>query len=220
MKKSRNTIDPVQADVIWSAACAAYRLNNGYAKMTDMIGDQVARYANKDIVRQCIDDPTLITDADREQAKQCRKHMASSVTMKALKIQLQEWDKVVARVCEQDEINTSYDLAVISAMPHSYAQHLAKEEISARLARCDDSHIGNIGNKVELTVEVVQNNYSKKFDTWFVSGITLDNHAVFFAHRESLKSNSVINIRGTVKRLVDRATQLNRVKVVGEKENG
>lgn len=216
MKKNHDTIDAIDADLLWSAACTAYRLNNGYLKQPEMIGDQVIRPTNREIVKIALYDHSLITDADREQAEQCRKHMASSVTMKALKIQLQEWDKVVARVCEQDEINTSYDLAVIAAMPHSYAQHLAKEEISARLARCEDTHVGQLGNKVELTVEVVRNNYSTKFDTWFVSGITLDNHAVFFAYRESLKSNSVINIRGTVKRLVDRATQLNRVKVVGE----
>ena len=217
MKKSQPHLrNPVKADLIWAAACAAYRLNNGYAKVADMIGDQVIRSANKDVVRQCIDDTTLITDADREQAEQCRRHMASSVTMRALKTELQEWDKVVARICGQDEVNTGYDLAVISAMPHSYANYLAKEAVSARLVRCEDDHVGKLGDKVELAIEIVQNNYSTKFDTWFVSGITLDNHAVFFAYRESLKSNLVINIRGTVKRLVDRATQLNRVKIVGE----
>jgi hypothetical protein len=98
-------------------------------------------------------------------------------------------------------------------MPHSYVKQLKKESVDARLAGCAGL-IGKPGDKVELAIEVVRNNYSAKYNTWFVSAVTTDDHAVFFAYREEIRPESTLNIRGTVKRHADSATQLNRVKIV------
>ena len=215
MKKVRDTIDAVDAGLLWSAACTAYRLNNGYLKEPETIGDQVVRPTNREIVRRALTNPGLITDADRELAEQCRKHMATSVTMQALRSELGEWAKITAKVCALDTVTSNYDLSVITAMPYSYIKQLKKESVDARLARCQGT-LGKVGDKVNLTVEVVRNNYSAKFNTWFVSAITNDNYAVYFAYREQLSADSNINIRGTIKRHNDRSTQLNRVKLVEE----
>jgi hypothetical protein len=208
----------VDADLVWSAACTAYRINGGYLKEPEVIGDQVVRPTNRELVRRCLENLSLITDVDREQARDCRRYMAGAVTMQALRTELGEWAKITARVCDLDTVTSNYDLSVITAMPQSYVKQLKKESVDARLARCDQAHAGQLGDKVELTVEILRNNYSAKYNTWFVSGITDDNQAVFFAYREELKSDQNLKIRGTVKRLVDRATQLNRVKIVGDKE--
>lgn len=213
MRKTRDTIDTVNADLAWSAACTAYRLNSGYLKEPEVVGDQVVRPTNRELVRRALADSAMITDADRELAQQCRRHMATAVTMQALKTELGEWAKITARVCELDTITSNYDLSVITAMPQSYAKQLKKESVDARLARCDQAHVGQLGDKVELVVEILRNNYSAKYNTWFVSGITHNNQAVYFAYREELKSDQTLKIRGTVKRLVERATQLNRVKI-------
>jgi hypothetical protein len=215
-KKTHDTIDAIAADLLWTAACTAYRLNGGYLKQPEVIGDQVIRPTNREIVHQALADPKLITDADRELARNCRRYMAASVTMQALRTELGEWSKITARVCELDAITSMYDLSVITAMPQSYAKQLKKESVDARLARCDQAHAGQLGDKVELVVEILRNNYSAKYNTWFVSGIAENNCQVFFAYREELKSDQTLKIRGTVKRLVDRATQLNRVKVMEE----
>jgi hypothetical protein len=84
--------------------------------------------------------------------------------------------------------------------------------VDSRLAGCNGL-IGEPGDKVELAIEVVRNNYSAKYNTWFVSAVTTDNHALFFAYREEIRPESTLNIRGTVKRHTDSATQLNRVKL-------
>ena len=216
MKKTRDTMPAVDADLVWSAACTAYRLNSGYFKEPEIIGNQVVRPTNRELVRRCLDNLSLMTDADREQALQCRQQLASAVTLQALKAELSEWARITARVCGLDTITSNYDLSVITAMPQSYAKTLKKESVDARLARCNEDHVGKLKDKVELVVEILRNNYSAKYNTWFVSGITDDNQAVFFAYREELKSDKTLKIRGTVKRLVDRATQLNRVKVIKE----
>ena len=215
MKKNHDTIDAIDADLLWSAACTAYRLNRGYLKQPEVIGDQVIRPTNRDLVRRALDEVSLITDADRELARECRRYMATSVTLQALKTELGEWSKITAKVCEQTTITSNYDLSVITAMPHSYAKALKKESIDARLAGCEGT-LGKVGDKVDLSVEIVRNQYSAKFNTWFVSAITQDNYAVYFAYREEIRPDSNLDIRGTVKRHNDRATQLNRVKIVGE----
>ena len=217
MKKTRDAINAVNADLLWSAACTAYRINGGYLKSPETIGDQVVRPTNREVVRRALDNPELITDADRDMAQQCRRHMATSVTMQALKTELGEWARITARVCGLDTITSNYDLSVITAMPQSYVKQLKKESVDARLARCQGT-VGKLGDKVELAVEVVRSNYSAKFNTWFVSAITTDNYSVYFAYREEIKSETHVKIRGTVKRHNDRSTQLNRVKIVGDKE--
>jgi hypothetical protein len=215
--KNRDRIDAVDADLLWSAACTAYRLNEGYLKQPDMIGDQVIRPANREVVRRVLENTSMITDADREQAQQMRRFMSASVTLQALRTELSEWAKITAKVCELDTVDSNYALSVITAMPHSYAKTLKKESVDARLARCQNT-IGKLGDKVELSVEIVRNNYSAKFNTWFVSAITDDNYAVFFAYRENIQTETHVTIRGTVKRHADRSTQLNRVKVIETKE--
>ena len=211
-KKSRDHMEPVSADLAWSAACAAYRINGGYFKEPETVGDQVIRHTNRAVVRQALDNPSLIHDVDRELAQNCRQHLSTSVTMQALKSELGEWARITARVCGLDTVDSMYDLSVITAMPHSYAKTLRKESVDARLARCDQL-TEKLGDKVELAVEVVRNNYSAKYNTWFVSAVTQDNQAVYFAYREEVPSETLAKIRGTVKRHTDRSTQLNRVKL-------
>jgi hypothetical protein len=214
-KKVRDTMDAVDADLVWSAACTAYRINGGYLKEPETIGDQVIRQTNREIVRQALANTEMITDADRELARNCRRHMTTSVTMQALKSELGEWAKITAKVCSLDTIDSMYDFSVITAMPQSYVKQLRKESVDARLARCQGT-VGKLGDKVELAVEIVRSNYSANFNTWFVSAITKDNYSVYFAYREEIKSETHATIRGTVKRHNDQATQLNRVKIVGE----
>ena len=218
MRKTRDTIAAVDADLMWAAACTAYRLNNGYYKQPELVGDQVVRPTNRDLVEQALANAVLITDADRAMGADCRRHLASSVTMQALRTELNEWAKVTARVCSLDTITSRYDMAVITAMPHSYARQLRKESVDARLARCNEGAVGNIGVKIDLNIEVVRSNYSEKFNTWFVSAITDTNYSVFFSYRESIEPETHVAIRGTVKRHNDRSTQLNRVKVLGDKQ--
>jgi len=217
MKKTRDQMPAIDANLLWAAACTAYRLNSGYLKQPEVIGDQVVRPTNREIVRRALTEQSLITDADRDMAQQCRRNMATAVTMQALRSELGEWAKITARVCGLDTVTSMYDLSVITAMPQSYIKQLKKESVDARLVRCEGT-VGKLGDKVELTVEIVRSNYSAKFNTWFVSAITTDNYSVYFAYREEIKSETHATIRGTVKRHNDRSTQLNRVKIVGDKE--
>ena len=209
-------IDAVEAGLAWSAAFAAYRINGGYFKQPVLNEEgKIVKPTNREVAQVARYDASMITDSDRESAKKARQYMASVTTMNALKGELNEWGQISAKVCAQDKITSQYDLAVITAMPHSYTNSLKREEVDARLRKCD-GHIGKVGDKLEVPVEIIRHNYSAKFNTWFIAGITQNNQAVHFAYREAIDPNRKIVIRGTVKRHTDSSTQLNRVKLVEE----
>jgi hypothetical protein len=214
-REKYDRIDPLDADLVWSAAFAAYRINDGYYKTPVKEGDKIVKPMNRELVQLALYDASMITDYDCKQARKARQYISNVTTMEALKGDLTEWGQISAKVCSLDKVKSNYDMAVITAMPKSYVNSLKKEEVDARLRKCE-GHIGKVGDKVELLVEVLRHNYSAKFNTWFISGVSQDNQAVHFAYREAVKPDQTVQIRGTVKRHTDSSTQLNRVKLVEE----
>jgi hypothetical protein len=216
VKSKYDRIDVIDADLAWSAAFAAYRINGGYFKRPTITDEgKITRPTNRELAKLALYDATMIQDQDRKLAKKARQYLANVTTMNALKGELSEWGQISARVCSLDNIDSQYDLSVITAMPQSYASTLKKEQVDARLRHCD-GHIGQVGDKIQISVEIVRHNYSAKYNTWFISGIAPDNQAVHFAYREAIQPGGNIVIRGTVKRHTDHSTQLNRVKIVEE----
>lgn len=212
-KQKHDIIDAVDADLLWSAACTAYRINAGYLKVPEKSGDKIIKPTNREIVRIALYDHSLITDRDREAAQTCRRYMTNTTTMSALKGDLSEWGRITARICQLDTITSQYDLSVITAMPQSEFKARQRETVEGRLAQCASGTVGHVGDKVELEAEIVRNTYSSKFNTWFVTAITRGNFQIHFAYRESVASGTQAKISGTVKRHTDRSTQLNRVKM-------
>lgn len=213
MKARYDRIDPVDADLAWSAAFAAFRINGDYLKTPEKNSEgKIVKPMNRELVQLALYDASMITDSDRKQAQKARQYISNVTTLEALKGALTEWGQISARICSLDKITSNYDIAVITAMPKSYVNSLKKEKVDARLRKCE-GHVGKVGDKVELPVEVLRHNYSAKFNTWFISGITNDNRAVHFAYREAVKPNQTVTVRGTVKRHTDHSTQLNRVKM-------
>lgn len=212
-KKDYDLIDAVDADLLWSAACTAYRINGGYLKVPLKEGTKIVKPTNREIVKIAIYDHSIITDQDRKTAQACRRYMANSVTINALKGDLSEWGKITARICQLDTVTSQYDLSVITAMPQSEFKARQRETVEGRLAQCTPGSVGHVGNKVELEAEIVRNTYSSKFNTWFITAITRGNFQIHFAYRESVAQGTQAKISGTVKRHNDRSTQLNRVKM-------
>ena len=217
----RSSAKPVlnySADLVWAAACAAYRINGGYNK-TPVYNDDGAKIvapANKELVKLYLADDShqFITEADYEHGRHCREVLSQQVTLAALKNQANEWNLLTAKMAKLETVTSNYEVAVIASMPKGYEKSIERESIEARLARCETSSLGKEKERINLTVEVVKAGYSQKYNTHFITAITPDNHAVFFAYREHLKTGTNIQITGTIKRHTDRVTQLNRVKLL------
>ena len=202
------------ADQVWAAACAAYRVNGGYFKQPQ-VTDQgaITRPTNRELVRQYLDQPGVVTADDLEQGRKCRQDLVNAATMSALKNRATEWTLLTAEMASLDTITTDYQISVITAMPKSHVQNLTRESTDGRLAYCETEPVGTDNQLITVQGEVVRSNYSAKWNTFYVTMITDSNHQVFFAYREGLEPGRLIKLRGRVKRHADRATQLSRVKL-------
>jgi hypothetical protein len=215
-KRQRPTLN-YPADLVWAAAATAYRVNGGYLKY-DKVDDQgcIMSYSNRQLVRRYLLDAGehYVTPADVEQGRTCRQDLVNSATMAALKNQATEWTLLSAQMASLDRVTTDYQVSVITALPKSHSQTLARETVDGRLAYCEPEPVGTANQMITLQGEVVRSNYSAKWNTFYVTMITDTNHQVFFAYREGLEPGKLIKLRGRVKRHADRATQLSRVKLV------
>ena len=202
------------ADQVWAAACAAYRVNGGYLKHAEVTAEgKVVRPTNRELVRQYLAEPGVVTADDLEQGRKCRQDLLKQATMSALRNRATEWDLLTAEMASLDPVTTDYQLSVITALPKSHAQNLTRETVDTRLAYCDSDPVGRVDERVEITGEVVRSNYSNQYNTHYVTVITDANRQVFFAYRERIDPGANIRICGRVKRHADRATQLSRVKI-------
>ena len=213
-KRQPPTLD-FSADLVWAAAATAYRINGGYFKQPQ-VTDQgvITRPTNRELVRQYLAEPGVVTADDMEQGRKCRQDLLKHATMAALKNQATEWTLLSAKMASLDTVNTDYEVSVFTALPKSYAQNLTRETVNSRLAYCEIAPVGSDNQMVTVQGEVVRYNYSAKWNTFYVTMITDTNHQVFFAYREQLEPGQLIKLRGRVKRHADRATQLSRVKLI------
>lgn len=204
------------AEVVWAAACTAYRINSGYLKYPEIVDGKIVRPTNRELVKLYLgmDNCEFVTAVDRRQGALCQQTLKNSVTMAALKGQLSEWNLLVSRMTALDTIESDYEISVISALPKSYDQIIARENVDSRLAHCDPGLIAKINDRVTLSGEIVRCNYSNRFNTFYTTVITDSNQQVFFAYRERLDTGRHIRFCGRVKRHADSATQLSRVKLV------
>jgi len=206
------------ADTVWAAACTAQRINGAYVKLS-MISEsdpEMDRKSNRQIIESLMTDATPITDEDREQGKKVRKYY-QALTFKILKgIKLSEFDNTAMLISNRDIINDNYDVAVIASLPSCYERGVKRDNVDQRVKFATGGYIGRVGDKVTFTVEIAKTNYSQKWNTNYVTGITTDDQAVFFAynHIDNVEIGNTYTFFGTIKSHRDNLTQLNRVKIV------
>ncbi len=213
------------ADTVWGAAVAAQRINGSYVKEPVMVYDEstqsntVIKRKNRDVMFDILANPAQLTVEDIAQGQECRKFLQQDITFRALKGRLTDFDsstsKVIAVEEEFDTVKHRLELAIIACLPASQARALERQAVQERVRQASGALIGQPGNKVQLNIEVVKSNYSQQWNTWYVTAITADNSAVFFAHRQELTRGATHTIRGTVKAHRDGSTQLNRVSILG-----
>ena len=212
-------------DNVWGAAVAAQRINGSYVKETQYKIDPempsntvIDKRRNRDIMADILANPAVLTVEDIAQGQECRKFLQNDITFRALKGRLTDFDsstsKVIAVEDEFDTVKHKLELAVVACLPSSHARSLERQAIQERVRQTSGALIGTPGVKVQLAVEIVKSNYSQQWNTWYATGVTADNSAVFFAYRQELAKGAKHTIQGTVKAHRDGSTQLNRVSII------
>ena len=204
------------ADDVWSAACAAQRINGSYIKLSVVSESDPAttKLSNRMLVEQLLADLSGITDEDREQGVKVRAFY-QAYTFKILQgKQLSDFDNTAMLIANREVITGNYDVAVIASLPSCYERGVVRQSADQRVNFATGGFIGKANDKVTASIEVLKSVFSMKWNTNYVTGITSDDQVVFFAYKESLDIGKVLNINGTVKAHRDNSTQLNRVKVI------
>ena len=204
------------ADDVWSAACAAQRINGSYIKLSVVSDSDPAttKLSNRMVVEQLLADLSGITDEDREQGVKVRAFY-QAYTFKILQgKQLSEFDNTAMLIANREVITGNYDVAVIASLPSCYERGVVRQSADQRVNFATGGYIGKANDKVTTSIEVLKSIFSMKWNTNYVTGITSDDQVVFFAYKEALDIGVVLNITGTVKAHRDNSTQLNRVKVI------
>ena len=199
------------ADDVWSAACAAQRMNGNYIKA---IAPGVEQQTNRQIVENLLTDTFSITDEDREQGLKVRAFY-QALTFKILQGKhLNEFDNNAMVISNRDVITNNYDLAVIASLPSCYERGVVRQSADQRISFATGGFIGKVGDKVKLEIEVIKCTYSQMYNVFFVTGISTNDQPVFCSYKEKVPTGDTMNIAGTVKAHRDNITQLNRVKVI------
>ena len=199
---------------VFAAAAAAHRVNGGYLKYTET-NDQnlTSKVANKILIRQFLDGDFDIREQDREVGENVMQH-CRSLTFKLLTDKrLSEFEQNMLSIVEKETLDSNYDIAIVSSLPASYDRAQVRSTIEVRLREAEGL-IGQVGDKVSISAEVVKCYFSDNWGTHFVTAITDDNKQVFFAYRNKLEVGSNFTAEGKVKSQRDNATQLNYVKMI------
>lgn len=208
--------------LVLSAACAAQRVNgNKYIKydLEENVfvneKNEVVKYTtNRQLVETYIEQPEHIMDVDRDMAEQVRSYW-NGKTFKLLTGEyMSDFERNMLGLLQKETVTEGYDVAVLASMPNSYQANLQRDQRDRRVKFSQGGYIGTVGERIKTQVEVLKCVYSQKWFTYFVTGITSNDQAVFFSYKQEVTVGSVLNIAGTVKRQDNNQTQLNRVKVI------
>jgi hypothetical protein len=207
-RPSYNTVD------VFAAACAANRVNGGYLKYTETNDEAgTSKIANKVLIRQFLDGTFDVRDSDREQGEKVMQH-CRSLTFKLLTDKrLSDFEQNMLSIVEKETLDSNYDIAIVSSLPNTYNRSEYRRAVDTRI-RETEGVLGTVGERVQVTAEVVKSYFSDQWGTHFITAITDDNKQVFFAYKQSLTVGDNINIDGKVKAHRDNSTQLNYVKMV------
>lgn len=228
-KKYSVSVVTYQADMVWGASVAACRINNRcYHSMsvqkvtTGADGEETYEYikANKEIVRDILAiQPELVTEADIEEGRALRKYFQSWV-MRAISDNIKsEFIQTFFTMSNYDEWNSgmAYELGCVAYASKLAEQEQKKDEIAARLSFSSGKYIGDIGERVTVSFEVLRRTYSEHYCSYFFTAITDEGSTIYFCKSTGcLSEGEKYTAKARVKsHRNDGSTQLNYVKIIG-----
>jgi hypothetical protein len=209
------------AEQVWGAVMAAHRINGGYIKepVWDYNVDQRApvKDANKLMVKGWIrsNDLSKVTAEDIEKGMEVRNHFNSYMFL-AIAGKLNDFQQQAYKIAQMTEFRSrdSLELAVASCLPMIYERDRARKEFMEQL-RDSTQLTGEVGDKVEGEIVVLDTRYNVNFNKWKISAKMVDSYIDFW-YNTNIAKGTAMRIKGKIKAVRgDNTTQLNYVKQVG-----
>jgi hypothetical protein len=209
----------ISADLMWTAAAYAQRINGSYLKEPVMSADPVpvvVKYPSANVMKDALGDNSLLTDQDRQVGESARQWLNKRIVFKQLSGKVNDFDRVVGEALQITEFNLQRDKYyrnVIASQIQAYQHGIRLEEAQKRMKN-DTEQLGQIGDKVACVVEIVTAIYSKNYHVYFMNAITDNDQMIFFSYRDRLLPGEKHRLKGTIKSIKSDATQLSRVKLL------
>jgi hypothetical protein len=213
---------PFPISLVWAAIAGADRINEGKYINTLYSGDTVFKL-NKDLALDFCISPFTLTDEDKEMGEKLAAHF-SGLLFKTLTGPIaNSFMSTIANIVGMENVG-KYEIACMACLVNVYRKDLVREQHKEKmdLLSVNSDYLGMEGSKQELTVEIVETFYSRKYESLIVTAIAGNNVVKFFTSKdkELFPLNGKVTLKGTVKRnsINDRngakESWLTRVKVV------
>ena len=220
-----NTTFPLE-DVM-ALAVMAQRINGGYLTNAKRHFDNEGvvinvQHANKDLIRFGLDarsigkgtfqdkngnmvadysTQNIADDEDLEVATEIISYY-TGLMFKAIGGKINQFEERVLEIVKSGKVSL-YDFGVIASLPKSYERNVAREAVEQRQRELSDNsqHIGQVGNTVDLELEIMRFNFIQKLNCYVVNGVDAGgNLVVFFTSNEDFNGPTSLKVRGRVKR--------------------
>ena len=213
---------PFPISLAWSAIAGADRINEG--KYFNTIYSNVPEIKlNKNLALDFCISPFELTDEDKELGEKLASHF-SGLLFKTLTGPIANgFMSTIANIVAMENVG-KYEIACMACLVNVYRKDLVREEHKEKMDTLSvkSEYLGQEGSKQELTAEIVETFYSRKYESLIVTAIAGSNVVKFFTSKdkELFPLNGKVNLKGTVKRnsINDRngakESWLTRVKVV------
>jgi hypothetical protein len=218
MAKTKDS-STIPTDTLFAATAMAARMNNRAYHKTTFDIDGVTQYANKVLIEQALSGDLNITDEDRESGATLRLHFQGLMFKLLAGAKLSDFDKKTIGIATRDEA-TKLDLAIVASLPLLYDKAQERKLQDDRLADGERGFVGNVGDRVNLNIEVVKSYWLDASLTRYcghsVTALTKDNFKVGFISQHQFRVGQQVNITAKVKSqfLPTYTTYLNYVKEV------
>jgi hypothetical protein len=213
---------PFPISLAWAAIAGADRINEGKYINTLYSGDTQFKL-NKNLALDFCISPYTLTDEDKAMGEKLASHF-SGLLFKTLTGPISNgFMSTIANIVAMDNVG-KYEIACMSCLVNVYRKDLVREEHKEKMdtLSINSEYLGMEGSKQELTAEILETFYSRKYESLIVTAIAGNNVVKFFTSKdkELFPLNGKVNLKGTVKRnsVNDRngakESWLTRVKVI------
>jgi hypothetical protein len=216
---------PFPISLVWAAIAGADRINEGKYINTLYSGDPVFKL-NKDLALDFCISPFTLTDEDKAMGEKLAAHF-SGLLFKTLTGPIANgFMSTIANIVGMENVG-KYEIACMACLVNVYRKDLVREQHKEKMDTLSlkSEYLGMEGSKQEITAEIVETFYSRKYESLIVTAIAGNNVVKFFTSKdkELFPLNGLVSLKGTVKRnsINDRngakESWLTRVKVMENK---